>query len=128
MQVSWLSIALAYNKTPLRRKPGATRDRRFAGRSPKIMGLSCARNVKHRTEYGDVRWHAALIPTKEAIMSDNLQNRGAQDRSRINMHEKWEVQYWTKELGVSEEELAKAVEEAGNSAEAVRQHISGTRH
>jgi hypothetical protein len=84
--------------------------------------------VKHRTEYGHARWHAALIPIKEAIMSDNLQNRGGQDRSRINMHEKWEVQYWTKELGVTEEELAKAVEEAGNSADAVRQHISGTRH
>jgi hypothetical protein len=44
------------------------------------------------------------------------------------MHEKWEVQYWTKELGVTEEELAKAVKEAGNNADAVRQHISGTRH
>jgi hypothetical protein len=128
MQVSWLSIALAYNKTPSCRKPEATRDRRFAGRNPKIIGISCARNVKHRTEYGDARWHAALIPIEEAIMSDNLQNRGGQDRTRINMHEKWEVQYWTKELGVSEEELAKAVKEAGNSADAVRQHISGTRH
>jgi hypothetical protein len=86
-------------------------------------------NVKHRTEYGRDRWHPALVSTKEAIMSDNLQNRGQQDRSRINLHEKWEVQYWTKELGVTEEELAKAVEEAGSSsAEAVRQHLRGTRH
>lgn len=62
-------------------------------------------------------------------MSDNLQNRGQQDRSRINLHEKWEVQYWTRELGVTEEELAKAVKEAGSSsAEAVRQHLRGTRH
>ena len=62
-------------------------------------------------------------------MSDNLQNRGQQDRSRINLHEKWEVQYWTKELGVSEEELAKAVKEAGSSSvEAVRQHLRDTRH
>jgi hypothetical protein len=128
MQVSWLSIALAYSKNPSCRKPEATGGRRFAGRMAKIKGISCARNVKHRTEYGHVRWHAVLIPTKEAMMSDNLQNRGGQDRSRINMHEKWEVQYWTKELGVTEEELAKAVKEAGNSADAVRQHISGTRH
>ena len=56
-------------------------------------------------------------------MSDNLNDRGAQDRSRINMHEKWEVAYWTKELGVSEEELAQAVRQAGNSVAAVRQQL-----
>lgn len=61
-------------------------------------------------------------------MSDNLQNRGAQDRSRINMHEKWEVEYWTKELGVSKEQLEQAVKTAGSSADAVRQHLSATRH
>ena len=61
-------------------------------------------------------------------MADDLKNRGPQDRSRISITEDWEVQYWTKELGVTEEELAKAVKEAGNSADAVRQHISGTRH
>jgi hypothetical protein len=65
---------------------------------------------------------------KEAIMSDNLHNRGPQDRSRINLHEKWEVQYWTKELGVTEEELEQAVKTAGSSAAAVREHLSGTRH
>ncbi len=57
-------------------------------------------------------------------MSDNLQNRGAQDRSRINLHEKWEVQYWTKELGVSQEELERALKQAGNSVNAVRQHLN----
>jgi len=51
-------------------------------------------------------------------MSDNLHNRGPQDRSRINLNEKWEVQYWTRELGVTEEELEQAV----------REHLSGTRH
>lgn len=61
-------------------------------------------------------------------MSDNLQNRGPQDRSRINMHEKWEVQYWTKELGVSKEELERAVKEAGSSVNAVRQHLTSHRH
>ena len=61
-------------------------------------------------------------------MSDNLHNRGPQDRSRINLHEKWEVQYWTKERGVTEEELAQAVKTAGSSADAVREHLSSTRH
>jgi len=61
-------------------------------------------------------------------MSDNLQQRGSQDRSRINMHEKWEVEYWTKELGVTQEQLEQAVKTAGNSAAAVREHLTATRH
>ena len=61
-------------------------------------------------------------------MSDNLQNRGSQDRSKINVHEKWEVEYWTKALGVTKEQLEQAVKTAGSSADAVRQHLSATRH
>jgi hypothetical protein len=60
-------------------------------------------------------------------MSDNLQDRGQQDRNRINLHEKHEIQYWTKALGVSQEELEQAVKKAGNSADAVRQHLR-TKH
>jgi hypothetical protein len=56
-------------------------------------------------------------------MSDNLQNRGAQDRSRINVNEPWELRYWTQELGLSEDELREAVKVAGTSASAVRQHL-----
>jgi Protein of unknown function (DUF3606) len=33
--------------------------------------------------------------------------KGQQDRSKINMHEPHEVQYWTKHLKVSKEELQK---------------------
>jgi hypothetical protein len=56
-------------------------------------------------------------------MSDNLQKSGQQDRSRINVHEEWEVRHWTEALGVSREELERAVAEVGVSAEAVRQHL-----
>lgn len=56
-------------------------------------------------------------------MADNLKDRGPQDRSRINVNESWELQYWTKELGVSEEQLRTAVKTAGTSAEAVRRHL-----
>jgi hypothetical protein len=84
--------------------------------------------VKQRTEYGRGWWHPDLVPfDKEPTMSDNLQDRGQQDRARINLHEKHEIQYWTKALGVSQEELEQAVQKAGNSAEAVRQHLR-TRH
>ncbi|MDB5502637.1 MAG: hypothetical protein JWR89_2539 [Tardiphaga sp.] len=54
---------------------------------------------------------------------DDLKNRGQQDRSKINMHEPHELQYWTKHLNVSREELAKAVEKVGNGAAAVRKQL-----
>jgi len=54
---------------------------------------------------------------------DNKNNVGSPDRDRINIHENYEVEYWTKTLGISAEELRKAVETAGTSAEAVRKHI-----
>jgi hypothetical protein len=56
-------------------------------------------------------------------MSDDLQNRGAQDRSRIAVQEPHEVQYWTKELGVTKEELQRVVDKVGNSAAAVRKEL-----
>jgi hypothetical protein len=56
-------------------------------------------------------------------MADNLQNRGPQDRNRINVNEPWELRYWTKELGLSEDELREAVKAAGPSVNAVREHV-----
>ena len=62
-------------------------------------------------------------------MSDDLKNRGSQDRSRINVNEPWEVKHWTKELGVTEEQLRELVRQHGVSADKVRQalaHNKGT--
>lgn len=56
-------------------------------------------------------------------MSDDLNNRGQQDRSRIAMQEPHEVRHWTEALGVTKEELQKAVDKVGNSAAAVRQEL-----
>lgn len=56
-------------------------------------------------------------------MSDDKSNRGPQDASRINVNEDYEVQYWTKELGVSEERLKQLVEDHGVSVEAVRRAL-----
>ena len=38
-------------------------------------------------------------------MADSLEQRGHQDRSRINVNEDWEVDYWTRKLGLTEDEL-----------------------
>jgi hypothetical protein len=59
-------------------------------------------------------------------MSDDLKNKGPQDRARINLHEEHEVRYWTKKFGVTEDELKKAVASAGVSAEAVAKKLGKT--
>lgn len=56
-------------------------------------------------------------------MADNRENRGVQDRARISLGEEYEVRYWTKALGVTEEQLKAAVAKVGNSAEKVRAEL-----
>ena len=61
---------------------------------------------------------------------DNLTRKDQRDRSKINMHEDFEVKHWTKELGVSKDELQRTVDKVGNSAAAVRKELGlmGERH
>jgi len=54
---------------------------------------------------------------------DNLTKRNQPDRSKINMSEDFEVKHWLKALGVSRNELQRAVEKVGNSAAAVRKEL-----
>lgn len=46
-------------------------------------------------------------------MSDDKSKRGPADRSRINMHEPYEVEYWTGHFGVSRDKLQRAVNAVG---------------
>ena len=61
---------------------------------------------------------------------DDLKKKGADDRSKINMSEAWEVDFWTNELGVSKDELQKVINKVGNSTAAVRRELGqlGTSH
>jgi Protein of unknown function (DUF3606) len=63
-------------------------------------------------------------------MGDDLLDKGQRDRSHIAMGQSHEVQYWTKHLGVTKEELRRAVDKVGNSAAAVRKELGllGERH
>jgi len=56
-------------------------------------------------------------------VSDDKKNTGSPDRDRINVNEDYELQYWTKALGVSADELRAAVEAVGPTAAAVREHL-----
>jgi hypothetical protein len=57
-------------------------------------------------------------------MADDLKQTGRQDDQRINLEQDHEVNYWSKELGVSREELRRAVEQAGPMVKNVRQHLN----
>jgi hypothetical protein len=54
---------------------------------------------------------------------DRLTKKEQPDRSKINMHQPHEVKYWTHALGVSSEDLQRAVDKVGNSAAAVRKEL-----
>jgi hypothetical protein len=56
---------------------------------------------------------------------NNRQKKSKPDRSRINLTGDYEVKYWTKHLGVSREDLSKAVEKVGNLAATVRKESGG---
>ena len=61
-------------------------------------------------------------------MSDDKMNRGSPDRNRIDMNDPDEVRNWTKSLGVSKEELQRAVTAAGPQADKVREFLRGRSH
>jgi hypothetical protein len=46
-------------------------------------------------------------------------------RSRVNLGEEFEVEYWTRKLNVSPQDLRLAVEKVGNSAKAVENELFG---
>jgi hypothetical protein len=56
-------------------------------------------------------------------MADDRSKKGTQDRTRINMNERYEVDYWKKKFGVSGQALAGAVRATGSSSVKTSQRI-----
>ena len=56
-------------------------------------------------------------------VADDKTKAGGQDRSRVNIHEDYEVQYWTKKWGVSRAQLEAAVKAVGPMATDVAKHL-----
>lgn len=59
-------------------------------------------------------------------MSDDKRKVGGQDRRRINVNEDYELSDWARKFGVSKDELRKAVQAAGDSADKVEAHLKGS--
>ena len=60
-------------------------------------------------------------------MAEALTNKAPPLRNHIAMNEELEVKYWTKHLGVTRDELERAVDKVGNSAAAVRKELETSR-
>jgi len=56
-------------------------------------------------------------------MPDDKTKKGPQDQARINIHEKYELDYWSKKFRISEEELRSIVERVGTSVDAVEREL-----
>ena len=57
-------------------------------------------------------------------MADDTNNRGPADRRRIDVSQKHELQYWTRELGVDAETLKATVNRVGPMVDKVRNELS----
>ena len=54
-------------------------------------------------------------------MADDKNKRGPADRSRINVNEPYELDYWSKELDLTPEQVRQLVAKHGTSVETIRQ-------
>jgi hypothetical protein len=44
---------------------------------------------------------------------DNLNRKVPEDPTKINLNQQWEIEYWTKKLGISESKLRTIVTKVG---------------
>lgn len=56
-------------------------------------------------------------------MSDDKSQSGGQDRSRINVHEDYELRDWSRKFNVTPEQLKSAVAAVGTRADDVAAHL-----
>jgi hypothetical protein len=60
---------------------------------------------------------------KESVMADDKSKQGPQDRSRINVNERYELDYWSNKFGVTPKDLKRAVEKVGVNAKDVEREL-----
>ena len=85
-----------------------------------IKSLRCYQSERLKPS----RWLEPNTPNANTnTMPDDKTKTRPQDASRVNVHEEYEVRYWTGKFGCTEAELRNAVKQVGTSAAAVEQHL-----
>lgn len=64
-----------------------------------------------------------MLLQKHFTMADDKNIRGGQDRSRVAGNEEYELQHIAQKLGVSTEDVRRAIEQVGNSREKVEEFL-----
>jgi len=56
-------------------------------------------------------------------MSDDLNKKQPQDPTKINTHEDWELEYWSKKWGVTKDKIIQASKIVGNGTEKIKKQL-----
>ncbi|HEX4488780.1 MAG TPA: DUF3606 domain-containing protein [Terriglobales bacterium] len=56
-------------------------------------------------------------------MADDKTKKAPQDANKVNVHEAYEIEYWTKKFGCTSQQLKDAVKKVGTSAAAVEKEL-----
>jgi hypothetical protein len=70
-----------------------------------------------------LRFSGMFRQPQETAMSDDKTQTGGADRKRIDVHEDYELQDWSKKFNVTPDKLKEAVQAVGTSADAVERHL-----
>jgi hypothetical protein len=81
------------------------------------------RFVSHAAAQAALRLQCFGIHLQESLMADDLKQTGKPDDARINVDQDHELNYWSEKLGVSRDELRKAVQDAGPMVKDVQRHL-----
>ena len=60
-------------------------------------------------------------------MADDLNNRGGQDRKRIDVTQDYELRDWAKKFDATPDQVKEAVQAVGDRADDVEMHLKGSR-
>lgn len=61
-------------------------------------------------------------------MADDKNLRGGRDRLRISANEQYEIRYMAEKLGVSENEVRKAIQQIGDNREKVEEYLRNSKN
>jgi hypothetical protein len=73
---------------------------------------------------GKVNGRSTSRTRTAARRQDDLNKRGPRDAAKINVNERWEMDYWCRKLGTTPTQLRQAVKKVGTNAKDVRRHLS----
>ena len=61
---------------------------------------------------------------KKFDMADNKNDKGKNERSRIDISEPYELEYWKKRLGITTDQLKEVIEKVGPMSKDVESYLA----